>query len=158
MYYWRWRRYPRAAKFGKYEFVWAGLVSGDDDCDNRVGCGRLVAGTVCWECGVWGGLEEIEGADCCCECFISLPSLSLSFVSPNFCFVLVPRLIIYVSSSSQKDRNFYERIKRHRVDPSSQSYSNPVPDYYGEKIGSVKEFRNWMKDQRAYNKKRQNFL
>jgi import inner membrane translocase subunit TIM23 len=58
----------------------------------------------------------------------------------------------------QKDRDFYNRIKRHRVDPSSQSYSNPVPDYYGEKIGSVKEFRNWMKDQRAYNKKRQNFL
>lgn len=58
----------------------------------------------------------------------------------------------------QKDRDFYERIKRHRVDPSSQSYSNPVPDYYGEKIGSVKEFRNWMKDQRAYNKKRQSFL
>jgi len=33
--------------------------------------------------------------------------------------------------------------------------SNPVPDYYGEKIGSVADFRNWMKDQRAYNKKRQ---
>ncbi len=47
---------------------------------------------------------------------------------------------------------------RYRVDPSSQSFSNPVPDYYGEKIGSVSEFRNWMKDQRAYNKKRQSFL
>ncbi|MCJ1462726.1 TIM23 complex component [Pseudocyphellaria aurata] len=57
-----------------------------------------------------------------------------------------------------KDKDFYRRIKQHRVDPSSQSYSNPVPDYYGEKIGSVAEFRNWMKDQRAYNKKRQNFL
>ncbi|MCJ1270548.1 TIM23 complex component, partial [Lobaria immixta] len=56
-----------------------------------------------------------------------------------------------------KDKDFYRRIKQHRVDPSSQSYSNPVPDYYGEKIGSVAEFRNWMKDQRAYNKKRQNF-
>lgn len=58
----------------------------------------------------------------------------------------------------QKDKDFYRRIKQYRVDPSSQSYSNPVPDYYGEKIGSVVEFRNWMKDQRAYNKKRQNFL
>jgi len=33
-----------------------------------------------------------------------------------------------------------------------------VPDYYGEKIGSVKDYRQWLKDQRAYNKKRQSFL
>ncbi|KAI9833487.1 MAG: hypothetical protein M1819_003645 [Sarea resinae] len=57
-----------------------------------------------------------------------------------------------------KEKEFYKRIKRYRVDPSSQSFSNPVPDYYGEKIGSVKEYRQWLKDQRAYNKKRQRFL
>ena len=77
-------------------------------------------------------------------------------------FINAIKIVIWQANKGfgaiQKDRDFYERIKRHRVDPSSQSYSNPVPDYYGEKIGSVKEFRNWMKDQRAYNKKRQNFL
>jgi hypothetical protein len=29
-----------------------------------------------------------------------------------------------------------------------------VPDYYGEKITSVQGYRNWLKDQRAFNKKR----
>ena len=58
----------------------------------------------------------------------------------------------------QKEVDFYRRIKKHRVDPSGGSSANPVPDYYGEKIGSVKEYRNWLKDQRAFNKRRQNFL
>ncbi|KAL9022574.1 MAG: hypothetical protein Q9185_000284 [Variospora sp. 1 TL-2023] len=53
-----------------------------------------------------------------------------------------------------KEKDFYARIRRHRVDPSLASYSNPLPDYYGEKIGSVQEFRTWMRDQRAYNRKR----
>lgn len=53
-----------------------------------------------------------------------------------------------------KEKDFYRRIKRLRVDPSRQSMQNPLPDYYGEKIGSVAEFRTWMKDQRAYNRKR----
>ncbi|KAI9755030.1 MAG: hypothetical protein M4579_004433 [Chaenotheca gracillima] len=57
-----------------------------------------------------------------------------------------------------KEKEFYRRIKEYRVDPSSQSLSNPVPDYYGEKVSSVAGYRQWMKDQRAYNKKRQNFL
>lgn len=58
----------------------------------------------------------------------------------------------------QKEKEFYQRVRRYRVDPSSQSFSNPVPDYYGEKIGSVKDYRQWLKDQRAYNKKRQSFV
>jgi import inner membrane translocase subunit TIM23 len=58
----------------------------------------------------------------------------------------------------QKEKEFFARIRRYRVDPSSQSFSNPVPDYYGEKIGSVQQYRQWLRDQRAYNKKRQNFL
>ena len=58
----------------------------------------------------------------------------------------------------QKEKDLYARIKKHRVDPSGGSSANPVPDYYGEKIGSVQGYRNWMKDQRAFNKKRQNFL
>lgn len=59
---------------------------------------------------------------------------------------------------AEKEKDFYRRIKKHRVDPSGGSSANPVPDYYGEKIGSVKEYRNWLKDQRAFNKRRQNFL
>jgi import inner membrane translocase subunit TIM23 len=36
--------------------------------------------------------------------------------------------------------------------------ANPVPDYYGEKIGSVAGYRQWLKDQRAFNKKRTTYL
>jgi len=35
---------------------------------------------------------------------------------------------------------------------------NPVPDYYGEKITSVQSYRQWLKDQRAFNKKRKVFV
>lgn len=59
---------------------------------------------------------------------------------------------------ASKEKQFFQRIKRYRVDPSSQSFSNPVPDYYGEKIGSVQGYRQWLKDQRAYNKKRESFV
>ena len=68
------------------------------------------------------------------------------------------RMCVANETNKQKERDLYRRIKQHRVDPSSSSAGNPVPDYYGEKIGSVAEYRTWMKDQRAYNKRRQNFL
>lgn len=58
----------------------------------------------------------------------------------------------------QKERDFFDRIKKYRVDPTSSSMQNPVPDYYGEKITSVAGYRRWLKDQRAFNKKRQSFL
>lgn len=58
----------------------------------------------------------------------------------------------------QKEKDFYARIKKYRIDPSSSSMQNPVPDYYGEKITSVAGYRQWLKDQRAFNKKRQSFL
>lgn len=54
----------------------------------------------------------------------------------------------------QKEKEFYARIKKFRVDPSVSSMQNPVPDYYGEKIGSVTGYRRWLKDQRAFNLKR----
>ncbi|QDS67507.1 hypothetical protein FKW77_001534 [Venturia effusa] len=53
-----------------------------------------------------------------------------------------------------KEKEFYSRIKKFRVDPSVSSMQNPVPDYYGEKIGSVAGYRRWLKDQRAFNLKR----
>ena len=58
----------------------------------------------------------------------------------------------------QKERDLFRRIKKHRVDPSNSSAGNPVPDYYGEKIGSVGQYRIWLRDQRAYNKRRQSFV
>lgn len=32
------------------------------------------------------------------------------------------------------DREFFNRIKERRADPSRQSVNNPAPDYYGEKV------------------------
>ena len=32
---------------------------------------------------------------------------------------------------------------KNRVDPSRQSVSNPVPDYYCEKVGNLKQYRQW---------------
>lgn len=64
----------------------------------------------------------------------------------------------FTGDMSRKEKEFYERIKRFRVDPSAQSYNNPVPDYYGEKIGSVAGYRRWLKDQRAYNRKKRSFV
>ncbi|KAF3916809.1 hypothetical protein ABW20_dc0108868 [Dactylellina cionopaga] len=59
---------------------------------------------------------------------------------------------------TKKEKEFFHHIKKNRVDPSFQSLSNPVPDYYGEKIGSLSQYRQWLKDQRAYNRKREKFL
>jgi import inner membrane translocase subunit TIM23 len=30
-----------------------------------------------------------------------------------------------------RDREFYRRIEKNRVDPTAQSATNPVPDFYG---------------------------
>ncbi|KAI2618390.1 Pam17-domain-containing protein [Hypoxylon sp. NC1633] len=58
-----------------------------------------------------------------------------------------------------KESEFFARIKKNRVDPSNSSLSgNAVPDFYGEKISSVAGYRQWLKDQRAFNKKRTNFV
>jgi len=59
-----------------------------------------------------------------------------------------------VGEVAEKEREFFKRIKKFRVDPAGSSMQNPVPDYYGEKIGSVVDYRRWLKDQRAFNKKR----
>jgi len=58
----------------------------------------------------------------------------------------------------EKEKEFYKRVRRYRVDPSASSMANPVPDYYGEKIASVAGYRQWLKDQRAFNKKRQTYV
>ncbi|KAI5805890.1 mitochondrial import protein Pam17, partial [Geopyxis carbonaria] len=56
----------------------------------------------------------------------------------------------WTTQIAEREREFLTRIRKNRVDPSSQSMSNPVPDYYGEKIGSVQQYRQWLRDQRAF--------
>ncbi|KAG5520079.1 hypothetical protein PMAC_001155 [Pneumocystis sp. 'macacae'] len=53
----------------------------------------------------------------------------------------------------EKERDFFLHIQKNRVDPRYQSINNPVPDYYGEKIGSLSDYRRWLRDCRAYRKK-----
>lgn len=57
-----------------------------------------------------------------------------------------------------KDKVFLQKIKANRVDPSSQSFSNPVPDYYGERIYSLKDYKQWLTDCNAYRRKTKEFL
>ncbi|XWX02367.1 hypothetical protein V2A60_010404 [Cordyceps javanica] len=60
----------------------------------------------------------------------------------------------YKTQMLQKESEFLTRVKKHRSDPAQSSTSNPVPDYYGEKISSVAGYRRWLKDQRAFNRKK----
>ncbi|PHH69231.1 hypothetical protein CDD83_5785 [Cordyceps sp. RAO-2017] len=60
----------------------------------------------------------------------------------------------YKGQIMQKESEFFARIKNNRADPSNSSAGNPVPDFYGEKIQSVSGYRRWLKDQRAFNKKK----
>ncbi|CAE6455646.1 unnamed protein product [Rhizoctonia solani] len=54
-----------------------------------------------------------------------------------------------------RDAQFYQHIVKNRVDPSRQTATNPVPDFYGEKIGSLRDYRQWLRDQARYQKKAQ---
>lgn len=37
-----------------------------------------------------------------------------------------------------KDRDFYRHVVKNRVDPTAQSANNPVPDYYGIKLPTLR--------------------
>ncbi|KAL8799978.1 MAG: hypothetical protein Q9200_007391 [Gallowayella weberi] len=80
---------------------------------------------------------------------LSTPFRKRNNLGESMVYMLTPDI-----KKTQKEKDFYARIRKYRVDPSLASYSNPLPDYYGEKIGSVQDFRTWMRDQRAYNRKR----
>ncbi|PHH69276.1 hypothetical protein CDD80_6866 [Ophiocordyceps camponoti-rufipedis] len=60
----------------------------------------------------------------------------------------------FKSQMIRKESEFFARIKRNRVDPSNSSAGNPVPDFYGERIQSVTGYRQWLKDQRAFDRKK----
>ncbi|KAJ7633077.1 presequence translocated-associated motor subunit PAM17 [Roridomyces roridus] len=88
-------------------------------------------------------------AGCCLLCmgggFVVGPSIGSAI------WRLVNRNLI--SKIDARDREFYTHIARNRVDASLQSATNPIPDYYGEKIGSLKGYRQWLRDQSKYRKK-----
>ncbi|KAF7791327.1 hypothetical protein EIP86_002341 [Pleurotus ostreatoroseus] len=52
-----------------------------------------------------------------------------------------------------RDKEFHNHIVKNRVDPAAQSATNPVPDFYGEKIGSLHDYRQWLRDQAKYKRK-----
>lgn len=63
------------------------------------------------------------------------------------------------SSFIKKDAEFLRHIRKNRPDPSNQNHTaNPVTDYYGEKIGSLQDYRRWLRDGRVYRKKLEKFL
>lgn len=53
----------------------------------------------------------------------------------------------------RRDKDFYEHIKANRADARLNSIRNPVPDYYGEKIQSVHDYRSWLRKQREHYRK-----
>jgi len=58
-----------------------------------------------------------------------------------------------LSLIDSKDHEFFQRIAKNRVDATLQSPTHPVPDYYGEKIGSLHQYRQWLRDQAKYKRK-----
>lgn len=73
-----------------------------------------------------------------------------------------------------REREFYSHILKNRVDPAAGgSANNPVPDFYGkfcflscgehieadiiaftgEKIGSISQYRQWLRDQNTFRRK-----
>lgn len=57
-----------------------------------------------------------------------------------------------------KNKDFLRHIIANRVNPSSQSFSNPVPDYYGEKIDSLRKYKQWLRDCYSYRRKAKEFI
>ncbi|CCU99199.1 unnamed protein product [Malassezia sympodialis ATCC 42132] len=54
---------------------------------------------------------------------------------------------------TRRDKEFYAHIRKMRADPTRQVVHNPVPDYYGEKIGSLHQYRQWLRDQHIFRRK-----
>ncbi|GME81560.1 unnamed protein product [Ambrosiozyma monospora] len=89
-------------------------------------------------------------------------------LSTGIGFVLGPALLgdplFYLFNRSQvkpfrvKQKLFLQHISKMRVDASRQSMNNPVPDYYGEKIGSLNDYRQWLRDCNEYRRKASDFL
>lgn len=59
----------------------------------------------------------------------------------------------YLRQMEGMENVFLGHVKRFRADASAGGLQSPLPDYYGEKIGSVAGYRRWLKDQRAFTRK-----
>lgn len=57
------------------------------------------------------------------------------------------------SRMAQRDKQFFDHIRKMRADPTRQVVHNPLPDYYGEKIGSLREYRHWLRKQQIFRRK-----
>ncbi|KAJ7772944.1 mitochondrial import protein Pam17 [Mycena maculata] len=58
-----------------------------------------------------------------------------------------------IAKIDARDRRFYDHIAKNRVEASLQSATNPIPDYYGEKVGSLRQYKQWLRDQSKYRRK-----
>ncbi|KAG0244389.1 TIM23 complex component [Mortierella sp. GBA43] len=64
----------------------------------------------------------------------------------------VDQVVLYMGGTAM-DKEFHKHIVRNRAHYSKNSARDPIPDYYGEKIKSVGEYRQWLRKQREYRRK-----
>ncbi|KAI9261611.1 mitochondrial import protein Pam17 [Phascolomyces articulosus] len=92
-----------------------------------------------------------------------LMAAALSTIASGFCGYLLGPVLgdvgfkcmnrKYVPAMDERDKAFYEHVKRNRSSARLNSIRNPVPDYYGEKINSVADYRSWLRKQREHYRK-----
>lgn len=59
----------------------------------------------------------------------------------------------------QMDNVFLKHVAKNRPNPSRHNVNtNPLPDYYGEKISSLHDYRQWLREGRLFEKKASKFL
>ncbi|BGP54122.1 hypothetical protein JCM8202_003122 [Rhodotorula sphaerocarpa] len=58
-----------------------------------------------------------------------------------------------LTAMEAKDKDFFKHVARWRADPTRQSATNPAPDYYAEKVGSLRQYRSWLRDQNIFRRK-----
>lgn len=57
-----------------------------------------------------------------------------------------------------KEKVFLEHVARNRPDPGKLSVANPIPDYYGEKIMSLADYKKWLKDCHTFTQRSENLF
>ncbi|KAJ1730966.1 TIM23 complex component [Coemansia biformis] len=100
------------------------------------------------------------------QTFMGIDPLMLFGGSALFCGVLgfvigptVGRVWYRIGSKDvarmleKKEVEFFTHIRANRSDPSFSSASNPLPDFYGEKINSLSAYRKWLRKQREHERK-----
>lgn len=59
----------------------------------------------------------------------------------------------------QMDNVFLKHVAKNRPNPVRHNVNtNPLPDYYGEKIGSLHDYRQWLREGHLFEKKASKFL